>query len=87
MASGISSAPATPANLGRDDLIRAFRIMYLSRRMDDREIAAEAPEPHLFPDQRRGHEAINRGRHGAASRRRLVLSRITATARWRWRWV
>jgi 2-oxoisovalerate dehydrogenase E1 component len=58
MASGISSAPATPANLGRDDLIRAFRIMYLSRRLDDREILLKRQNRIYFQISGAGHEAI-----------------------------
>jgi 2-oxoisovalerate dehydrogenase E1 component len=59
MASGISSAPATPANLGRDELIRAFRIMYLSRRLDDREILLKRQNRIFFQVSGAGHEAIN----------------------------
>jgi 2-oxoisovalerate dehydrogenase E1 component len=58
MASGISSAPAT-ANLGRDELIRAFRIMYLSRRLDDREILLKRQNRIFFQVSGAGHEAIN----------------------------
>ncbi len=44
---------ALPTRLGRDELIRAFRVMYLSRRIDDREILFKAAEQDLLPDQRR----------------------------------
>ncbi len=54
-------------------LIRAFRLMYLSRRLTIAR-SAEAPEPHLFPGQRsRARSSTNRGRHGAPARLRLVL--------------
>ena len=58
MASGISSAPAAPVNLGRDELIRAFRIMYLSRRLDDREILLKRQNRIYFQISGAGHEAI-----------------------------
>jgi 2-oxoisovalerate dehydrogenase E1 component len=44
--------------LERDDLIRAFRIMYLSRRIDDREIALKRQSRIFFQVSGAGHEAI-----------------------------
>src|SRR5580658_11046461 len=48
----------TPYPLGRDDLIRAFRIMYLSRRIDDREIVLKNQSKIYFQVSGAGHEAI-----------------------------
>src|SRR5450631_3380334 len=47
-----------PGNLEREDLIRAFRIMYLSRRIDDREILLNRQNRIYFQVSGAGHEAI-----------------------------
>jgi 2-oxoisovalerate dehydrogenase E1 component len=61
MASGVTDlALRSPAalGLGRDDLIRAFRLMYLSRRIDDREILLKRQSKIYFQISGAGHEAI-----------------------------
>ena len=61
MASGVTDlALKSPAalGLGRDELIRAFRIMYLSRRIDDREILLKRQSKIFFQISGAGHEAI-----------------------------
>jgi 2-oxoisovalerate dehydrogenase E1 component len=61
MASGVTDLalrPPGPSGLGRDDLIRAFRIMYLSRRIDDREILLKRQSKIYFQISGAGHEAI-----------------------------
>jgi len=61
MASGVTDLalrPPGPSGLGRDELIRAFRIMYLSRRIDDREILLKRQSKIYFQISGAGHEAI-----------------------------
>src|ERR1044072_9723468 len=47
-----------PLGLGRDELIRALRLMYLSRRIDDREILLKRQQKIFFQISGAGHEAI-----------------------------
>ncbi len=47
-----------PAGLDRDDLIRAFRVMYTARRIDDREILLKRQNRIYFQISGAGHEAV-----------------------------
>ena len=51
-----------------------YRMMYLPRALDDREIRAEAAEQDLLPDERRRPRGRARRGRPRTSRRRLVLS-------------
>src|SRR5580704_10015275 len=57
-ASTMSELRALHGRLGREDLIRALRIMYLSRRIDDREIVLKRQQKIFFQISGAGHEAI-----------------------------
>ena len=68
-------ATAQPTGLSRDDLVKAFRIMYVSRRLDDREILLKRQNRIFFQISGAGHEAISAAAGAAhATRQRLVLS-------------
>jgi 2-oxoisovalerate dehydrogenase E1 component len=55
-----SPAPARPAeSFDPDLLIRAFRLMHLSRRLDDREIALKRQNRIFFQISGAGHEAVS----------------------------
>ena len=81
MATRPTTEVGEPERLGGfepEALIRAFRIMYLSRRIDDREILLKRQKQDLLPDlRRRTRSHSDRRRHGAAARPRLVLSLLS----------
>src|SRR5258708_13423347 len=50
--------PADTAAPSRDDLIHAYRVMYMSRRLDDREISVRREKRICFQISCGGHEAV-----------------------------
>src|SRR6266567_9030990 len=50
--------PAGTAVPSREDLIRAYRVMYMSRRLDDREISLKRQNRIFFQISAAGHEAV-----------------------------
>src|SRR5579864_2252515 len=54
----ISSAGKTYEGLSREQMIEAYRIMYTSRRIDDREILLKRQQKIFFQISGAGHEAV-----------------------------
>ena len=62
MGIAVSSAqPGTSGRLGPEDLVRIYRLMYLSRRIDDREILLKRQQKIFFQVSGAGHEALQVG--------------------------
>jgi 2-oxoisovalerate dehydrogenase E1 component len=62
MGIAVSSAqPGTSGRLGPEDLVRIYRLMYLSRRIDDREIMLKRQQKIFFQVSGAGHEALEVG--------------------------
>ncbi|HEY7334007.1 MAG TPA: dehydrogenase E1 component subunit alpha/beta [Bryobacteraceae bacterium] len=58
MITSIATLRGSSAQLGREDLLRAYRIMSVSRRIDDREIVLKRQNKIYFQISGAGHEAI-----------------------------
>jgi len=62
MGIAVSSAqPGTSGRLGPEDLVKIYRLMYLSRRIDDREILLKRQQKTFFQVSGAGHEALQVG--------------------------
>ena len=62
MGIAVSSARAgTSGRLGPEELVRIYRLMYLSRRIDDREIVLKRQQKIFFQVSGAGHEALQVG--------------------------
>ena len=62
MGIAVSSArPGTSGRLGPEELIKIYRLMYLSRRIDDREILLKRQQKIFFQVSGAGHEALQVG--------------------------
>ncbi len=62
MGIAVSSAqPGTSGRLGPEELVRMYRLMYLSRRIDDREILLKRQQKIFFQVSGAGHEALQVG--------------------------
>jgi 2-oxoisovalerate dehydrogenase E1 component len=62
MGIAVSSAQAgTSGRLGPEELVRIYRLMYLSRRIDDREILLKRQQKIFFQVSGAGHEALQVG--------------------------
>ncbi len=55
---GATTAPAAPHELSREQLIEFYRLMYLSRKTDDREIVLKRQQKIFFQISCAGHEAL-----------------------------
>jgi len=62
MGIAVSSAqPGTSGRLGPEELVKIYRLMYLSRRIDDREILLKRQQKIFFQVSGAGHEALQVG--------------------------
>ena len=92
MGLAVSSAHArttgdATGSLSSQELINIYRLMYLSRRIDDREIFLKKQQKTFFQISAAGHEALAGGsRPGPANRGTTGFSLIIAIGRCAWHW-
>ncbi len=77
---------ATEELLTREQLVEFYRLMYTSRRTDDREIVLKRQQKIFFQISCAGHEALLVAAGMALKPGYDWFFRITATARSAWRW-
>ncbi len=87
----ISSARASGAYPARDELtaqqmIEIYRLMFLSRAVDDREILLKRQQKIFFQISSAGHEALQVGAALGLRSGYDSFSPTIAMVRWRWRW-
>ena len=79
--------PRRYEGLARQQLIDAYRLMYISRRIDDREILLKRQQKIFFQISGAGHEALLVAAGiGSEARLRLVLSLLPRPRACAWRW-
>ena len=61
MGIAVSSAQIGTSRLSPEDLVKIYRLMYLSRRIDDREILLKRQQKIFFQVSGAGHEALQVG--------------------------
>ena len=82
MATRTTSRARASAKLEKADLLDIYRIMLLSRRIDDKEIQLKRQNKIFFQISGAGHEAVlAAAAHGASARPTTGSTPTTATAR------
>ena len=80
------SSTRTAGELSADDLRHAYRVMLLSRRLDDKEIQLKNQSQIFFQISGAGHEAVLVASSMTFRSGYTGSCRTTATERCAWRW-
>ena len=83
---GPHKAPKSYQGLTRQQLIDAYRFMYMSRRVDDREILLKRQQRIFFQISGAGHEAVGAAAAFALKPGTTGSIPTTATGRFAWPW-